>query len=111
MTPPPPHAAGVFFDPDGWDLLTVAHPCPYKGVAVDQIGPPLPVARYPMIKLLGVITAGYGATLTAAGLFGLLAVCPAMPDSCPKGRALIGDGAAAGAIGCAIALVGRRVDS
>ena len=28
--------------------MTVAHPCPYKGVAVDQIGPPLAVARYPM---------------------------------------------------------------
>ena len=64
-----------------------------------------------MLRLFGIITAGYGATLTAAGLFGLLAVCPVMPDACPKGRALIGDGAAAGAIGCAIVLIGRRVDS
>ena len=64
-----------------------------------------------MLRVLGMITAGYGATLTAAGLFGLLAACPAMPDACPKGRDLIGNGAAAGAIGCAIALIGRRVDS
>ena len=64
-----------------------------------------------MLRIVGIITAGYGATLTAAGLFGLLALCPAMPDACPKGRALIGNGAAAGAIGCAIALIGRRVDS
>ena len=46
MTPPPPPTAGAFFDPEGWDLLTVAHPCPYKGVAVDlaALTPcPLPV--------------------------------------------------------------------
>ena len=28
--------------------MTVAHPCPYKGVAVDPIGPPLPVALLPV---------------------------------------------------------------
>ena len=33
MTPPPPPTAGAFFfDRYGWELLTVAHPCPYKGV-------------------------------------------------------------------------------
>lgn len=45
MISPLPPTAGAFFCPDGWELLTVAHPCPYKGVGDPS---PYPLLSYPM---------------------------------------------------------------
>ena len=48
MTPRPRPPRGPFFDRYGWEPLTVAHPCPYKGVAVDRSARPLSVALLPV---------------------------------------------------------------
>ena len=57
--------------PHRWELLTVAHPCPYKGVAVDQIGPPLtrcslpvPVINHHHFATTGADIAQLGALVT-----------------------------------------------
>lgn len=69
MTPPPPPTAGAFFRPNGWDLLTAAHPCPYKGVAVDpaaliRCSLPVPVINHHHFSTTGADIAQKAALVT-----------------------------------------------